>query len=185
MTETLKELFNFFKNPTLEKDLNTNFLYRLKKFFTIFFVCLITSFFLTIFISIIEKTGLVNTENHSVESLYKRATPFYFFMYAVIFAPLIEEAIFRAPLTLFKQNNYYKIIFYLFATAFGLIHIINYEISLNILLFAPILIAPQMFIGLYLGFIRIKFGLLWSIALHSTYNGFLFIIFLIAKNAVT
>lgn len=185
MKETINELIAYIKNPVLEKDENLNFSYRLKKFFSIFFISLLTSFFFTILISLLEESGLISTEKHSVENLFKKLSALHFFIFAVVVAPLIEESIFRAPLTLFKKKKNFKIAFYVFAISFGFIHITNYEITKSILLFSPLLIAPQIFAGFYFGFIRVKFGLMWSIALHATYNAFLFSLFLFAKDAIT
>ncbi len=185
MIETINELFEFIKNPVLGKDENTKFIYRLKKFFSIFIISLITSFFFTMLISLLEESGFISTDKHSVEDLFKKLTALQFFIFAVVIAPLLEETIFRAPLTLFKKKKAFKISFYAFAIAFGFIHITNYEITKNILLFSPLLIAPQIFAGFYFGFIRVKFGLVWSIALHATYNGFLFSLFILIKDAIT
>lgn len=185
MNQTVNELFAFIKNPVLGKDKNTKFSYRLKKFFSVFVISLVTSFFFTILISVLEESGFISTDKHSVESLFKKLTALRFFVFAVVIAPLVEETIFRAPLTLFKNKKGFKIAFYAFAIAFGFIHITNYEITKNILLYSPLLIAPQIFAGFYFGFIRVKFGLVWSIALHAAYNGFLFSLFLLAKDAIT
>jgi len=185
MKETVIDLFTYIKNPVLEIDKNENFTYRLKKFFSIFLISLTTSFFFTMCIAIIEESGFISTENHAADNLFKELSAFHFFIFAVIIAPILEECIFRAPLTLFKKKKPFKIAFYTFAIAFGFIHITNYEITNTILLFSPILIAPQIFAGLYFGYIRVKFGLLWSIALHATYNFFLFSLFLLAKDAIT
>jgi len=51
-----------------------------------------------------------------------------------------------------------------------------------VILFSPLLVAPQFFIGLIFGFIRVRLGLLWSIFLHSLYNGLLVSLFLLASN---
>jgi membrane protease YdiL (CAAX protease family) len=185
MIETLNELIAYIKNPVLEKDTNTSFSYRLKKFGALFFISLGTSFLLTIFISFIEEVGLVNSENHAVDTVFKNYGPMFFFLFAVIIAPIIEETLFRAPITLFKKEKNFKIAFYVFAIAFGFLHITNYEISTNVLIFSPLLIAPQIFAGLYFGFIRVKFGLVWSMALHATYNAFIFSLFLLTKDAIT
>ena len=185
MKEAIDELIVYIKNPVLEKDENTNFTYRLKKLFSIFIISLLTSFFFTILISTLEEIGLFNSENHSVNDVFKKYGAVFFFISAVIIAPLIEESIFRAPLTLFKKKKAFKIAFYVFALAFGFLHITNYEISTNVLIFSPILIAPQIFAGLYFGFVRVRFGLIWSIALHATYNGLIFTLFLLTKDAIT
>lgn len=185
MSSTLINLINYLKNPVLEKDKNTHFLYRLKTLIHLVFICMITTFAITIVISIIESTGILTTKGHSITNAIESYSTTQFFLLAVVFAPLIEETIFRAPIVLLKNKNYFKIGFYTIAILFGYIHISNYELTPSVLLFSPLLIAPQAFVGLYLGFIRVKFGLLWSIALHACYNGLLFSIYLLAKDAIT
>jgi hypothetical protein len=37
-------------------------------------------------------------------------------------------------------------------------------------LLSPLLVAPQLTVGVFLGFIRVRFGLNWAIALHAFYN---------------
>ena len=64
--------------------------------------------------------------------------------------------------------------------AFGLMHITNFEPSLNIYLLAPILVAPQILIGINLGYLRVRFGLIWSILFHAFYNGILMSIALLS-----
>ena len=185
MKETLEDLVAFIKNPILEKDKNTAFSHRLKTFFNLFIISLTTSFIFTLLMSLLEEAGILTTDNHAVEELFKTLSPLHFFMFVVVFAPLIEESVFRGPLTLFKQPAYFKVAFYLFAITFGFVHITNYEMTTKILICSPILIAPQFFAGMYFGFIRVRFGLLWSIALHACYNAFLFSLYLLAKDVVT
>ncbi|MBD3245047.1 MAG: CPBP family intramembrane metalloprotease [Candidatus Moranbacteria bacterium] len=81
----------------------------------------------------------------------------------------------------FYKNNFFKI-FYLQAIAFGLVHIINYQEVLTIWFIVPMLVMPQIFLGLILGFIRMKFGLIWSIFFHAMYNGIALLPFLILSN---
>jgi membrane protease YdiL (CAAX protease family) len=185
MNRTLNELIKYLKNPVLEKDENTNFIYRLKTLIFLVFICILTAIAITIVTSIVESTGLLNTKGHSITDALKSSSTIKFFLLAVVFAPIVEELIFRAPLTLIKKKNYFKTGFYLIALLFGYVHITNYELNTSVLLFSPILIAPQFFVGLYLGYIRVKFGLLWSIALHASYNGFLLSMYLLVKDAVT
>ena len=181
----IDELIAYFKNPVLEKDENKKFSYRFGKFVRLLLISIATTFILTIITSIFEASGLLKQGEHSLENVFKNATTLKLFLLAVIFAPITEELIFRAPLTLFKKPNIFRIAFYSIALLFGYIHLWNYEISLNIILFSPVLIAPQIIIGLYLGFIRIRFGLAWSIALHASYNGVLLLLYLLATNAIT
>ena len=173
MRATFTEILLFLKNPISEKDPNTNLKYRSRKFVHILGISLITGFIFAMIIGIITESGLLTIENHAMEDIMdKYSFKFVFFM-AVVLAPIMEELIFRAPLTLFKGKSSFRIAFYAFTIVFGLIHISNYELTSQILLFTPILVAPQLFLGSYLGFIRVRFGLLWSIALHATFNGLL------------
>lgn len=172
MKETVNELFNYLKNPICAKDKNTNLTYRLKKFFHLLIICVLTSIAITPLFSLIESIGLVDMNDHALEKLMKRFPKSAIFIFAVILAPLFEELIFRAPLSLFHNSDYFKQVFYTFAIVFGLIHITNFNITAQVLLLAPILVLPQTILGTYLGFIRIRFGLGWSILLHASYNGF-------------
>lgn len=172
MKVTFYELIHFFKKPVLKKDSNTHLNYRLKKFFHLLIISVITAITIMPLFSLIEATGLVNMEEHAMEEIMKSLSKPMIFLLAVVIAPLFEELIFRAPITLFKKPKTFKISFYLFAIIFGFIHITNFNITTNVLLLSPILIAPQIILGTYLGFIRVRFGLLWSIALHASYNAF-------------
>lgn len=188
MTQTLDDLIQYIKNPVLQRDDNKAFSYRLKTLIFLVCISIISTFTVSIFISFIEAFGFVETGKHSIEEIFKdkNSSTLKLFLLAVVSAPLIEEVIFRAPLTLFKKPLYFKYAFYSTAIIFGYIHLFNYqEINANMILFSPILVAPQILVGLYLGFIRVKFGLLWSIALHAVYNGVLMSLFLLVKDAVT
>lgn len=172
MKETFSELIAYLKNPVLVKDENTNTNYRLKKFFHLFIISIITSAIIMPVFGLIESSGLVDMNQHAVEEMMNQYPLALVIFFAVIFMPLLEELIFRAPLTLFHNPSYFKPAFYIFTVVFGLIHITNFKITTNVLLLAPILVLPQTILGGYLGFIRVKFGLIWSILLHACYNAF-------------
>ena len=97
----------------------------------------------------------------------------------------MEEIIFRGPLILFKQIKLFKIAFYAIGIIFAYVHLFNFELTTNVILFSPLLVAPQFFVGLIFGYIRIRFGLLWSILLHSLYNGLLVSLFLLVSNGTS
>ncbi|GAK88809.1 hypothetical protein JCM19297_3333 [Nonlabens ulvanivorans] len=63
----------------------------------------------------------------------------------------------------------------MFALAFGAVHISNYGVSLTTILLLPIITGPQIVTGLFLGLIRVKVGLLYSMLFHALYNGVLMI----------
>jgi hypothetical protein len=176
MKETFQELLVYLKNPILEKDENQDFNYRIKKFSHLLVICLLTGLLITPIFAIIEELGWVNMDDHAMEDMMKDFTKPIIFLLVVVIAPLFEELIFRAPLPLFKGKMSFRIGFYVFAVLFGLVHISNFTMTTNVLLLAPILVLPQTLLGGYLGFIRVRFGLGWSMALHACYNGVLMLI---------
>lgn len=66
-------------------------------------------------------------------------------------------------------NRFSFIIFYAIAILFGAAHIANYDPE--VWKFLPVLVLPQVVIGLLLGFVRLRYGLTWSILLHALHNG--------------
>ena len=150
----------------------------------------------------LEQLGLWDEDMHSLQKIFQEMEPVLIFFFAVIMAPLLEEVMFRLILR-FRSNflilwsihigvalhlgqkrsllktarkvwdKFYGWVFYLMTMAFGLMHIMNFEPSLNIYLLAPILVAPQILIGINLGYLRVRFGLIWSILFHAFYNGIL------------
>ena len=150
----------------------------------------------------LEQLGLWDEDMHSLQKIFQEMEPVLIFFFAVIVAPLFEEVMFRLILR-FRSNflilwsihigvalhlgqkrsllktarkvwdKFYGWVFYLMTMAFGLMHIMNFEPSLNIYLLAPILVAPQILIGINLGYLRVRFGLIWSILFHAFYNGVL------------
>lgn len=64
---------------------------------------------------------------------------------------------------------------------FGLIHIGNFPEIDGFYWLIPILVAPQISAGIFLGYIRTKLGLLWSILLHAAHNLILVGPFIIMK----
>ncbi|REH54924.1 hypothetical protein C7448_102457 [Tenacibaculum gallaicum] len=166
MNKVFNELIVYFKNPLLEKDTNNDFKYRIVKFFKILTFCLLTSYFFIFISNLFENFHLVKYKDYIFNISFKNIINLLCYIFII---STIEEIIFRAPLTLFKNKQTFKILFYLSAFVFAYIHF-NYNITLYTILFSPLLVAPQFFAGLYYSFIRIKFGLIWSICLHITYN---------------
>ncbi|MDW5288349.1 CPBP family intramembrane glutamic endopeptidase [Formosa sp. PL04] len=145
----------------------------------IFTTALITAFIFnfgfTIVFSVIETMGLVNFDKHASAKLFDEFPYYIVVLLGVVLAPVMEELIFRGPLTLFPDNKWFIYVFYFFALSFGLVHITNFEITRNVILLAPILVAPQIIIGLFLGVIRLQYGLVYSMLFHAIYNGILII----------
>ena len=182
MTKILNELIQYLINPILIKDKNKSFLYRFKVLVYLLLISFIFSFFISTITGLLTLIGVLEDVTHITDSLFDDSNGFKILFFAAILAPLIEELIFRGPLVYFIQPRAFKIAFYVIGIIFAYVHIFNFEITTNVILFSPLLVAPQFFIGLIFGFIRIRFGLIWSILLHSIYNGILVSLFLLASH---
>ncbi|WP_339883766.1 CPBP family intramembrane glutamic endopeptidase [Polaribacter vadi] len=172
MKETFLKLINYLKNPILEKDNNKDLNYRFKVFFHILFISVLTGILITPIFSLFEEMNWISMENHKVEELFAGMNKLLIILTAGVIIPTIEEAIFRGPLTAFKTAKSFKIGFYVLTLLFGFVHITNFDMTPAVLILAPLLVIPQLFAGLALGFLRVRFGLQWSILLHGSYNCF-------------
>lgn len=166
----LKQVWEFLKNPNYQEDTNTDFKYRLDIFARLLVYILAIPFVLGMVIGSLEGLFELDLGKHAIEDFLDNYSAWFLFGAAVVLAPLLEELCFRGPLFFFKESPFFKHIFYLFTFVFGFYHITNFEFTTTNLLLSPILVAPQISAGLFLGFIRVRFGLLWSIALHACYN---------------
>lgn len=61
-------------------------------------------------------------------------------------------------------------IFYGSALVFGIVHLSNYLGLEGPWFLAPLLVVPQCVIGVFLGFIRLRYGFVWAIVSHSFHN---------------
>ncbi len=68
-------------------------------------------------------------------------------------------------------NNNSGLVFYTIAALFGILHIFNLEIRTQDLFFLPLILLPFFIYGLAFGYMRIRFGLIYSILLHMMVNG--------------
>lgn len=89
---------------------------------------------------------------------------------------LKKNRAFKLKAFLFYRRNYW-LYFYISAFSFGLLHLMNYNMHHFISVVSMLLVLPQIFAGCILGFVRIKFGLKWSICFHTLHN-FILIMFL-------
>ena len=149
-----------------------------------------------------EYTGIELGE-HKLEELL-REHPIFTAFFGVILAPLIEEFFFRFFITfryafyfwwpmnliytligkgqasklLWLRRHWSKVfplIFYMSVVAFGAVHITNFQEYRSYLWAIPILTLPQLVVGLFFGYTRIKYGLRWSILFHALHNGILLV----------
>lgn len=89
-----------------------------------------------------------------------------------------------APFYAQVWKNKFGVVFYTFTAIFALIHIGNYPLIWATLIAMPVLILPQFTIGIFLGYIRVRFGILWSIAFHAIHNGLFVLLATIAMTVV-
>jgi uncharacterized protein len=81
--------------------------------------------------------------------------------------------------------NHYRLYFYLSCILFGFYHITNYiPLSYKLFLFMPMIVFPQIVISTFLGYLRMKFGILYSILFHSITNVFPILILIFNAGAV-
>lgn len=67
--------------------------------------------------------------------------------------------------------KYYMHFFYFTAAVFGLLHISNFTgITFMNFMLTPIIIIPQIIMGLFFGYIRVTYGFFYSTVFHSLVN---------------
>lgn len=67
-------------------------------------------------------------------------------------------------------EKHYKVIFYVSVIGFGFLHMTNFDLRSPTYLLIPILTLPQTSLGLVLGYVRLKYGFLYGVLLHSAFN---------------
>ena len=199
---TFRDLWYFIKKPVELKQVRIPLKVKIGTCLALFIIQIPPLLGLSALLGGLEILGLWEDDMHRLQKIFKEMKPGLIFFFAVIIAPFLEEIMFRLGLKLRSNflilwplqllillqvsnkinllktirnfwNKFYTWIFYLITIAFGLIHILNFKPSLNIYLLAPVLVAPQILIGINLGYLRIRFGLIWSILFHAFYNGIL------------
>ncbi|MDL5511797.1 CPBP family intramembrane metalloprotease [Arenibacter sp. M-2] len=115
----------------------------------------------------------IDLGEHAIETFLAKYSVISLFFVAVILAPIVEETLFRGPLIWFRNTKYFKFGIYASVLLFAAVHLTNFEMSRQVYYIAPLLVAPQLILGVFLGYVRVKMGLQWSICLHAMYNGVL------------
>ena len=176
----LKEVWTFIKNPLFHQEEHDTKA-KSRFFLKLVFITVGFSLVLGFLIEIITTLVGFSFENHAVIEMFEDYSAVMIFFFAVLLAPVLEEFIFRAPLGLFKNSKNFKYAFYISVLLFGLIHIGNYDNIEGYYWLIPVLVAPQISAGIFLGFTRTKLGLLWSVLLHAAHNLILIGPFIILK----
>jgi len=176
----LRAVWEFFKNPIyIEEPYITK--EKTQVFLKLTLIAVGFSLALGFLIEGITTLVGFSFENHAVIEMFEDYSALTIFFFAVLLAPVLEEFIFRAPLGLFKNSKNFKYAFYISVLLFGLIHIGNYDNIEGYYWLIPVLVAPQISAGIFLGYIRTKLGLLWSMLLHAAHNLILIGPFIVMK----
>jgi membrane protease YdiL (CAAX protease family) len=167
--EIYKSLFD------LDKKVNNKFIFL----FNIFLISVSASTFFQFINKIIFKLwnySQINANNPPIDNSLEIIG--WYLLEIIIIGPIIEEIIFRLPLTpKFMKINWFSII--LFSSLFAFVHIFNFTNYLDglnpqnlliRLLFVPIILLLYFSLGVLLSITRIKLGLFYSIILHSLIN---------------
>lgn len=195
---TYRDFLSFLKQPKQLQE-NNVMAEKGKRLLAVLLLELPIMFVLIILISLFEEMGWVDTSEHKLLELMETLPMVALLIAVVLVAPFFEELIFRFPLK-YKRNYLLQLLvaivgvlsfgraenvqekarhwwercffltFYLSAVIFGLVHIFNYADLSAVLVFIPLLIAPQLILGLFLGYLRMKQGFVWSFYLHALHN---------------
>jgi len=156
---------------------------RAKLFFAILGLYLVLAMASGLFLGLVKHVLQLDLGEHALDTLSgEHSFPVLFFM-AVVVAPILEELFFRAPMALFKNSKYFPLVFYLLTIGFAAVHLFNFEAYQTHIWLAPLLILPQLIGGVFLGYIRVKLGLVYSITMHSLFNGVILGPFLLSQLA--
>lgn len=188
LSATFSDLWAFFRRPFDQYDEEATLNFKIKRLFAVLLADVIAILPILGLIGIITSQGWVDLEDHAVAEMFRQIGVIGIILIAVVFTPLFEELIFRGPL-IFQRNplmaspneekqasrrawwdRRYSFIFYGCALAFALVHLMNYEISLSVLLFSPILLGAQFILGSLAGFLRVRYGFWWAYFLHALHN---------------
>ena len=155
----------FFKTPHSERAKNIPLSYIAKLCFLIFVLCFIIDF-LSVFIVVkyFYFSGGFNFKYF--EGQFPNLNTLIF----ICLLPIGYELLFRAPILLF--TNYKKVfpyIFYGLAIAYGSTYIFYYKLTNNIFFVTPFLVIPKIILGLFLGLLRVRFGLIYAVIFHVFY----------------
>ncbi len=178
-TVLLKAFLLFLKQPTYKANLKS-FKDNLSDvlFYFIFNIIVTFAFLCLIYLSVVSGFNKfpINKASNETYSLFT-------IFFVSILSPIIEELIFRFPLFLYYNSKKIKVAYYFSSVVFSLIHIFKFNFDNYLILNCCLILTPIFFGGLMLGYIRVIYGLKFSILLHILHNFWLLIFGLIFSYA--
>ncbi len=91
------------------------------------------------------------------------------FLLGIIIGFVIKKSIKFRRVENFYSGNF-RLIFYVSAVLFGLVHSMNFYNVSGYWVLLPLLILPQVIFGFVLGYVRVVYGLGWSMFAHFFHN---------------
>ena len=204
--ETFIDLLAFAKNPKEQQDKNQTTSHKVKRLFSVLAIDLPITAVLGLLIVGIEEIGLVDTDNHMMNDLFESTPVLVTLLLTIILVPFIEELVFRLFLK-WKRNyllllivsifprsreslyNFWKTnygyVFYFSVITFGFVHITNYESDTIPLWVMPILVLPQLFGGVLIGYLRVRYNFMYGFFVHALSNAIFIIIALVSMESLS
>ena len=196
---TIKSFINYLKNPIDEKDVESTVGIKVKTLINLFLFSLLALYSYGILLAVLKSIHWIDAGINVNSSIVYGYTYLKLILLGVVIAPATEELIFRLPLRykynyLFRWiaiiimnikhadkdaseekikafwNKYFKYFFYLIILIFGCIHFFNFSNYRNVWSWIIVLVFPQIIIGSILGYIRVRFSIIWSIGYHAFHN---------------
>lgn len=199
LLKTYQRLLHFLRRPDDRSFARVSVNFKIKTLFGLF---LLNAFLAGLWILGFSLLGIKDLEN--VNSNLSNLSYGMLLLVGVITVPFVEELMFRFPMKYSRNyllqffiaivalfapaesksaiyanaRTYWKrffwIFFYLMTSTFAFIHIYNYVDAKQLMLWSPLLTLTQFITGLILGYVRVRFGFLWSWAYHGFFNFFFF-----------
>ncbi|WP_370087238.1 CPBP family intramembrane glutamic endopeptidase [Ekhidna sp.] len=192
-----KLILNFLKSPGDFKYNDVSNSNKLKAVLRIVLIELIVVIPVGLIVYGMEEAGILFFPDHAIEELVDKMSIALVLLGAVVFAPIVEEILFRGFITLRRfyplilvidlaealgknrfrtlrivlrvWTNCFPIIVYASIFAFGYAHVWNFKEEMPFWLI-PIAVSPQLVAGLFLTYTRVRYGLIWSMLSHATTN---------------
>ncbi len=177
----LQKVYHFLRYPKYQEYRYSN-VWKRRLFFNLLGLKLAFALIAAMLLGLVNQLVGFDLGGHSLENILQEYSPLMIFFLVVIFAPVIEELIFRAPLALFRTSRHFRFALYFSVFAFGFIHLFNFEEYYKYFWMAPLLVLPQLIAGVFLAFIRVRMGLVYSMLLHAAFNCIIISPFLLVQS---
>lgn len=172
---TLKDFIDFVIYPN-DNQINISLKSKLSLFIIMFFLyCLLIIIFLIPLLELIYEISKLSGNTNVYLTL---PTTIFFFVFLI---PFIEELIFRYFLrfngikTMMIGHKKWLEIFpklvYGSSICFGFLHLTNFSNPTYIFfLLSPLIILPQIIIGFFISYLRVRLNFLWGVFFHCLWN---------------